>query len=261
LLLLACNSLLYYPNDRIYKKGIPEKYERVYLHSKSGNTLHSVYMKSERPVPKAVVVHFHGNARNISAHYRAFEWLLAYGYDLISWDYSGYGESTGSPSPEAIYNDSLTVLEYAAALKKEKGCGLIVIGQSIGGAILLGALEGFAQREQIDLVVADCTFSSYKKIADFQVKNAVRIPIPVGVTISDTYAPINNFAAIRDLPILVSHCREDKVIPFPFGEKLYGELENSEKWFWELSCKHTAGYWKKENQERLVKFFDDRLSR
>ncbi len=260
LLLTNCNFLLYYPSDRVYNEELLAKYDASTITSKSGNTLHTVYLSKKEDPAKALIVHFHGNARNITAHYRAFAWTLDYGYDLLSWDYSGYGQSSGRPTPDNLFKDSQTILEYAVSLKKKNNYRLIVIGQSLGGAVLLGALEQFQDLEMIDMIVVDCTFSSFKKIANYHVKNSIVVPIPLGtISISDRYAPKNNPAAIKDRPILVSHCREDEVIPFQFGTELYEQLVNEKKWFWELSCKHTAGYWKDENRERLMSFFDEEL--
>lgn len=253
LVVMSCDSLFYYPNKKIYReeKDIAQAHEERFIKSQSGNNLHLWYFTAENP--KALIIHFHGNARNISAHYKAFAWTLDEGYELISWDYSGYGKSSGKTDREDIYLDSLTMLDYAMQIKKEKGYPLIVIGQSLGGAILLGALGDYEDVDDIDLIMVDCTFSSYKKIANNYV-------IGIGqFLVSDRYAPYKGFNNIKDVPILVSHCKEDTTIPYKYGELLYSELKNERKWFWELSCKHTAGYWKEDNQKRLLEFFDNEL--
>ena len=253
--ILCCNSLYYYPTDKVYTQSIPEEHQERFLESAHGNKLHLLYFPAEKP--KALLLHFHGNARNISAHHRAFLWTVPRGYDLISWDYSGYGRSTGSPGREQIYRDSLAMLEYAVRMKEEKGYKLIVVGQSLGGAVLLGTLGSFPRRDMIDLVVADCAFPSYIELGNFHVKNATCLPIPLGSALfTDDYAPVRGYDGLRNIPILVAHCRDDKAVPFFLGEELFARLESKRKWFWELNCKHTAGFWEKENQLSLLAFFD-----
>jgi fermentation-respiration switch protein FrsA (DUF1100 family) len=256
--ILCCNSLFYYPTDKVYTKNIQEEHEERFIDSAGGNKLHMLYFPAKNP--KALLIHFHGNARNITAHHRAFLWAVPRGYDLISWDYSGYGRSTGSPGREQIYRDSLTMLEYAVRMKEEKGYPLIAVGQSLGGAVLLGALGDFPRRDMIDLVVADCTFPSYVELSNFHVKNTTCLPIPLGNAIfTDDYAPVRAYDGIQNIPILVAHCRDDTAVPFFLGKQLYESLENKRKWFWELECKHTAGFWKIENQLRLLAFFDQEV--
>ena len=125
----GCNSLFYYPADKVYSSSIAQPHEDRFVDSLSGNRLHLLYFPS--PEPKALILHFHGNSRNITAHHRAFLWTVPEGYDLISWDYSGYGRSTGKPGRETIYLDALSMLTYAARMKEDKGYPLIVIGQSL----------------------------------------------------------------------------------------------------------------------------------
>lgn len=256
----GCNSLFYYPTDRVYDRSIAQPHEERFVDSLSGSRLHMLYFPSQNP--KALILHFHGNSRNITALHRAFLWTVPEGYDLISWDYSGYGRSTGKPGREAIYRDSLTMLAYAVRMKEEKGYPLIVIGQSLGGSVLLGALGGFPDRDRIDLVVSDCAFPSYVELADAHVRNATCLPIPLGSAMfTDDYAPALSYDAIKNVPILVVHSKDDEAVPFFLGEKLYANLENRRKWFWKLEGKHTAGFWQSANQRRLLAFFEQEVLR
>ena len=121
---------------------------------------------------------------------------------------------------------------------------------------MLGGVGSFDERGQVDLMVADCTFKSYIDIG----KDTVgRYCLPIGWFrwgVNDNCAPWKTFEKIKDIPIIVSHCREDATVPFEFGEDLFSSLQNKEKYFVELSCKHTAGYWKEPNQKSLLAMFD-----
>ena len=254
----ACNSMFYFPaNKKIYNIHIPEKHISAFLESRSGSRLHYFYFQSESP--QALIVFFHGNSRNITSSFRNFLWAVPKGYDLLVWDYSGYGESTGKATRENIYKDSLSVLEFAVKIKKEKHLHLITIGQSLGGAVMLGALGGFDERNEVDIILADCTFWSYKEITREYIRKFTCFPGCVGFSVTDDYAPYKTFSQIKDIPIIISHCREDKTVSFEQGEKLYEKLESKNKRFIEFSCKHTAAYWRQENQERLLGIFAEIL--
>jgi fermentation-respiration switch protein FrsA (DUF1100 family) len=254
----ACNSLFYFPADKkIYNKNIPEKHTDGFIDSASGNRLHYFYFESERP--RALILFFHGNARNITSSFKNFLWAVPKGFDLLVWDYSGYGESSGRATRENIYKDSLSTLEFAVKIKNEKRIRLITTGQSLGGAVMLGALGGFEARHEVDIILADCTFWSYKEIAREEIRNFTCLPACAGFSITDDYAPYKVFSQIKDIPIIISHCREDKTVPFRLGEELYEKLESKNKRFIEFSCKHTAAYWREENQKLLLNIFDEIL--
>jgi len=257
-LLGACNSFFYFPADKkIYNENIPEKHDSAFLESQSGSRLHYFYFQSEHP--QALIVFFHGNARNITSSFKNFLWAVPEGYDLLVWDYSGYGESTGKATRENIYKDSLSILEFAVKVKKEKRFHLITIGQSLGGAVMLGALGGFEERNEVDIILADCTFWSYKEIAREEIRSFTCLPGCVGFSVTDAYAPYKTLSEIKDIPIIISHCREDKTVPFRLGEELYEKLESNNKRFIEFSCKHTAAYWREENQKQLLNIFAEIL--
>lgn len=253
--LAACNSMFYYPaNDKLYNEFIPEKHTVGFVDSASGSKLHYYYFTAENA--KALIVYFHGNSRNINASYRNFLWTVSEGYDLIVWDYSGYGQSTGKAKRDVINQDAQSMLEFAIGIKKERGYHLITIGQSLGGAVLLGSLGGFEDRNEIDIILADCTFPSYVKVAKQLMWNHACLPGVFGIGIDDDFAPYKSFGDIKNIPIIVSHCREDKTVPFNLGEELYEKLQSKEKYFVELTCKHSAGYWRKSNQINLLLLFD-----
>ena len=256
--LSACNSLFYFPaNKKIYNENIQEKHSIGFLESKSGSRLHYFYFQAESP--RALILYFQGNARNITSSFKAFLWAVPKGYDLLVWDYSGYGKSTGKAARENIYKDSLSMLEFAVKIKKEKRLFLITAGQSLGGAVMLGGLGGFEDRNEVDIILADCTFWSYKEAARESVRSFTCLPGCAAFPVTDAYAPYKTFSQIKDIPIIVSHCLEDEVIPFKLGVELYEKLESKNKRFVEFSCKHTSAYWREENQERLLGIFDEIL--
>ena len=258
LILSACNSLFYFPADqKIYDENISEKHSSGFVESGSGSRLHYFYFQAEHP--HALIVFFHGNARNITSNYKNFLWAVPKGYDLLVWDYSGYGESTGKATRENIYKDSLSILEFAVKIKKEKNIHLITIGQSLGGAVMLGALGGFDELNEVNIILADCTFWSYKEIAREEVRKFTCLPGCAVFPVTDAYAPYKTFSHIKDIPIIISHCREDMTVSFKQGEELYEKLENKNKRFIEFSCKHTTAYWRENNQEQLLSIFAEIL--
>ena len=53
-----------------------------------------------------VILYCHGNAGNISYYDRKIITLRDLGFNILIFDYSGYGKSSGIPSEQQFYNDA-----------------------------------------------------------------------------------------------------------------------------------------------------------
>ncbi len=250
---LACDTLFYYPRKDPSKKPVPTRQRELLIESQSGNKLHTFVFEPEES--KAVVLFFHGNARNVTYLYRTFYFIYESGYTYIAFDYSGYGKSEGSPSRDSLYFDGIALLEYANQISKEKNLPLIVIGQSLGGAVLAGSLKGFKDLGNIDLIHFDCTFPSYREVADYHGKKYTLLPIG-SLLITDTHDPQLTYPKLKESQVLVSHCRQDKTVPYYLGEKIYSMIPSVKKEFWSFDCKHSAAFWKEPNRNKLLEYYD-----
>ena len=93
LLLLVCflsgcaNGFFYRPSSVVYQT--PKKdgyvYENVSFLSYDQTALHGWFIPAVGEA-KGTVIHFHGNAQNLSAHYSFVSWLPRVGYNLILFD-------------------------------------------------------------------------------------------------------------------------------------------------------------------------------
>ena len=61
---------------------------------------------------QGTAIHFHGNAQNISAHWRFARWLPQNGYNLFVFDYRGYGTSKGRPHVKGVFEDSRAAIDF-----------------------------------------------------------------------------------------------------------------------------------------------------
>ena len=269
ILLSFCTHVFFQPSRYLYSR--PEdlnlKYENRVIESKDGTRLHSWFFPSEGK-SKGLAVLFHGNAQNLSAHYLALSWMVRYNYDVWVWDYRGYGLSQGEAGSEGIYEDSLVALDYAHQLMEknyEKDSKLIVVGQSLGGNLLMRALEDFKHRERINFLVLDSTFKSYKELARDKLAS-VWFFWPFQhlsyALISDEYAPNERLKEIT-IPTLVIHGRQDDIIPFSYGREVYesiGPEGFKKKWFWALEeGKHisTLGSGKGGYDKKLIDLIEE----
>lgn len=238
----SCSGIFYHPDSVVYTTPdkFDLKYESVFFKSTNGNKLNAWILpaQGESTPIKGTVILFHGNAQNLSSHFLSLAWMSLKGYQVIVFDYQGYGKSEGSPNQERLNGDAIAALNYAYnRWKNGGGDKFIVYGQSLGGVISLRALKDFAFSDKISLLVLDSTFMSYKDVA-FNKMTSILLAWPFSplayLLFSDEYAASKVLNDIPAIPTLVIHGTDDNVIEFKNGYKIFAEIKTPIKWFWKI---------------------------
>ena len=163
--LAGCSSMLFYPEPGL--PFTPDKarleYRDVNLTAADGTRLHGWWLPAKAGVPvKGTVLHLHGNGSNMSWHLGGSWWLPEQGYQVLMLDYRGYGQSQGEPSLPAIYQDIQAAFDWLKAAPEVQGKPLVVLGQSIGGALAVHYLaEHPDERSRIKALGLDGVPASY----------------------------------------------------------------------------------------------------
>ncbi len=265
----ACSSFLYYPKTEIIyppeQFGI--RYENIKFQAHDGANLHAWFFPSEVKPTLGTVVQFHGNAENISSHYLSVVWLIQHGYQVFSFDYRCYGQSScpeGRPNTERTHYDALAALTKAHQLHRESGASKwILYGQSLGGTIALRAIPDWvAEHPEAapHLVIADSTFSSYKELYRQKLASTwltwLFQPLAY-VVISNEYAP-RRYLSQFTWPLLVIHDKKDPVVDYKNGKTIYDESASRSKELWDFeSYRGHVSYFnlnKDKNRKRLLDY-------
>ncbi len=87
------------------------------------------------PDPRRVILYSHGNATDVGVmHDRACDLCFGCNSTVVTYDYSGYGWSTGMPSELAAYDDIAAVYKHLVDTQvvRDPKRELVVYGESIG---------------------------------------------------------------------------------------------------------------------------------
>jgi uncharacterized protein len=120
------------------------------------NNLHG--WLSEVPNATKIILICHGNKANISHHTEKLENFNQLGYNVLIFDYSGYGNSTGIPSEQQIYNDASIIT--ATLCKTYTPNNIILYGQSLGAAVA----SYIARRYRIPHLIMEAPLPSMKEL-------------------------------------------------------------------------------------------------
>jgi fermentation-respiration switch protein FrsA (DUF1100 family) len=152
-----------------------------------------------------IIIFFHGNAGNQTdaAHYA--EPLAGKGDALLIASYRGYGGNPGKPDEAGLFADGRAVLAEA----RRRGFAddhIYLFGYSLGAAVALQ----LAAETKVGGVVTLGAFTSL----------AAAAPKGTGWLLPDKYDNVSAIGRITS-PILLFHSKEDEVIPYALGAKLY----------------------------------------
>jgi uncharacterized protein len=261
LLLTGCMSLLYFPDKHDYtiKKDLPYNIEELNFPDTFGNQIHAWYFHAKKP--KAKILFFHGNAQNLSAHAMMLAWIVDHDYDLMIFDYPGYGRSTGIPNPEN------TALSGVEALKKietiKPNLPLVMYGQSLGGQIMQKSLNLY-EKKNYKAVFIEASFVSYRSIARSAVsKNWLTwILQPLAwLLMNDKWA--GDVGLISPVPVYVMHGNQDAVVSIDQGERLFKKAGEPKYWKEFDGGAHSNTYFIKNGLYRkyLLESLDKELGR
>jgi alpha-beta hydrolase superfamily lysophospholipase len=259
----SCTSLFFQGDPYLYQhpKKLNIPFKEVSLKSGTETLIGWHLYPKDRTKSKGLILFFHGNAQNISAHFLNIAWITKMNYEVFIFDYRGYGKSSGEAEFEGINKDALVAMEYTEAhAVKNKIPKLIFYGQSLGGNILMRAMEDFHHTKNLDLLVLDSTFNSYQDMAFDKLKGfwPTFLLSPLAyILVSDSMAP-TKFESLTKYPLLIIHSKTDQVVPFKFGE--YIQQKTSGKDFWILpEARHIDVFY--TEKEKYRKIFLDFLNK
>jgi hypothetical protein len=201
---------------------LPARAEDAWFKVSDGTRLHGWFVRATVQPATATVIYFHGNGGNLSYLDWLAEGLTERGFDLLLFDYRGYGQSEGNVSDErGIYADADAAYDYVVRERGVAPAKLILYGQSLGTA----AATDVAARRECGALILESGMSSASDMA------ALLLPwLPRGAH----RFSINRFDNVGKLarinrPVFVGHGERDDIIPVAQGHALYAAAREPKK--------------------------------
>ena len=193
----------YRDSDRILK-----------LATEDGARISAVYLRNEQA--RFTLLYSHGNAEDLGDMLPLLEELRHAGFSVFSYDYHGYGTSTGAPSEANTYRDIDAAYRYLTEELHIPPERIIAFGHSVGG----GPTADLASRRPVAGLVLESSFTT-----------AFRVLTRVPLVPFDKFRNLEKLKRVR-CPVLIIHGRRDRVIPFAHGLKLYEAANPPKRSLW-----------------------------
>ncbi|KAJ0232796.1 Uncharacterized protein HA466_0287110 [Hirschfeldia incana] len=174
--------------------------------TRRGNKVAAFYLRN--PNARLTLLYSHGNAADLGQLVDLFVQLkVNLRVNLMGYDYSGYGASTGKPSEYDTYADIEAVYE---CLQTEYGVGqedLILYGQSVGSGPTLHLASKLPRLRGV--VLHSGILSGLRVLCHVKFKFCC-----------DIYSNVNKIKKVK-CPVLVIHGTEDDVVNWLHGNRLW----------------------------------------
>lgn len=171
-------------------------------------------------VPSATqtLLYSHGNAQDIGTIESFAKQMNDQGYNVLVYDYQGYGLSQGQATEQSAYDDVLAAYQWLIDVQKIPSKQIVAFGFSLGGAM---AIYLAAHKPVAGLIVQGGFLSAFRVLTRIKL-------LPM-----DRFDNTKWLQKIK-VPTLFLHGTDDEVVSFWHGQKLYDLLTGVQKykqWF------------------------------
>ncbi len=197
------NALLYLPSRRIEQTPADAglAYRDLEFATADGERLHGWWVLRRAPALGHLLL-CHGNAGNVGDRVAHAAVLTAVGFDVLLFDYRGYGHSSGRPGEQGTYRDARAALACLLRQAEVDSSHVFYLGESLGAAV---ALELAIGHPPAGLVL----LSAFTSIRDMGRKHYPQIPTAL---VPDAYPSLRLISELR-APVLILHGEDDAIVP------------------------------------------------
>jgi hypothetical protein len=208
------NRLLYQPKiEKISPQDVgADAAEIINVTTKDGLSLEGWYFPPSHE-NKKVIVFFHGNRWVIGDSFYFARDYLNYNYGLLMVEFRGYAGHKGRVTEQGLYADSRAYIDWLHTEKGVPYSDMIFYGESLGTSLAVKMASEYTPHAVVLLAPFITMIDAAKQHYPY---------IPVSILLKDTYL---NDKAIKKVssPVLILHGKNDRLVNYKFGQKLYEE--------------------------------------
>ena len=222
----AFAAFAWFASDRMIFLPPPSSYRSARLPitlipGDDGASIATLYLPN--PGAPLTLLYSHGNAEDLGHVAPLLEEYRRAGFAVLAFDYRGYGASTGGkPTAHGATRDMETVYRHAVTTLGIPPSRIVLFGRSVGS----GPATELAARLPVGGLVIESGFVS-----------AFRVMTHVSLLPFDRFHNLRHLRRVR-CPVLVIHGRDDEVIPWSHGQRLFDAANEPKTALWVDGAHH-----------------------
>ena len=229
-------KLMFHPSSTYRMPPKSFNIEQKFIQKENGDSLMTWWQKNNEK--GKTFIFFSGNAGNISGRIFFVEMAKSLEMNILLFDYTGFGLSSGKPKcKEDFFDDSKTVIEYLINQKNIRSENIILWGLSLGGPLVANLAEKYA----VGGVIFEGVMTSIKDVVkDLNFFRYNILPLDLLFKYNfNTGESIKNI----DEPVLFLHSKEDSLVRYNHAETLFSLAKNSNKQLIPLKGSHQRAHY------------------
>lgn len=201
--------LIFYPDKlsakHIYKFSTP--FKEYFFNTPDGEKINALLFTSKQP--KGIIFYHHGNAGNLEHWGVKSVDFTSRNYDVLMYDYRGFGKSTGKIKNERmLYNDAILI--YNELLKIYDKENIIFFGISLGSGIAAKIAYDFTPKK----LILETPYFNFYEVSKYH------YPYLPNSILLHYHFVTNRWLPGISAPIHLIHGTEDETVPFDMAVKL-----------------------------------------
>ena len=211
-------NLLYHPKENNYSGDqLLVSVEKVKIKTQDKFELISWYHKKNLNKYKTILF-LHGNAGSLDNRIHKINHFKNINVNFLIIAWRGFNGNKGKPTEKGLYDDARSAVRWLKS-KGVNASDIIIYGESLG----TGIATEIAQKKNFAGIILESPFTSMIDAAKDKYPY-----LPVRFLLKDKYESDKKIKNITS-PILIMHGKNDNIVPFYMGKKIY-ELANEPKY-------------------------------
>ncbi len=207
--------LIFHPErlSEKYKFNFDGDFKEQFFKTEDGNTLSALFFKAENS--KGVIFYHHGNTGNLETWgLKAIDFTTK-GYDILIYDYRGYGKSTGKiKSEKMLFSDASLI--YKELLYNYKERDIILYGTSLG----TGIASYIAHKNHPGILILETPYCNFYDVAKFH------YPYLPNSILLNYHLKTDKYLPKVKAKVFLFHGTEDETVPYVSSQRLVELSEN-----------------------------------
>lgn len=191
--------------------------EELFISMPDGGRINALHFRA--PLPKGIVIYFHGNADNLTRWGQYHTDFVGREYDFLVYDYRGFGKSTGKFKADTFYEDALHIYEMVRKMYPPEQ--IVLYGRSLG----TGIASTLATLVEARCVILETPYDT--------LYHAIRVRFPLlwlPFPLRYPFQNIKNMNLIK-CPVYIFHGTKDELIRLRSAWNLKSSVRNNGKFY------------------------------